>query len=79
ESLRVDYDPKVDVRAVKPRNPKGGETLASATAEKVRGAVAETQKNSTNPADKVADPELFLEQTRQTHKRPFLATRGPHK
>ncbi len=25
ECLRVEYDPKVDVRAVKPRKPKGGE------------------------------------------------------
>ncbi|RRC72388.1 replication protein, partial [Escherichia coli] len=26
ECLRVDYDPNVDVRAVKPRKPKGGES-----------------------------------------------------
>ncbi|PQN28798.1 replication protein, partial [Shigella boydii] len=28
ECLRVDYDPNVDVRAVKPRKPKDGESLA---------------------------------------------------
>ncbi len=64
ECLRVDYDPNVDDRAVKPRKPKGGESLACATAEQVRGAVAETQKYSTKPADMVADPEWFLELTR---------------
>ena len=74
--LRVDYDPNVDVRAVKPRKPKDGESLACATAELVRGAVAETLKYSTKPADMVADPEWFLELTRQTHKRRFVATGG---
>ncbi|MDI5568690.1 protein rep, partial [Salmonella enterica subsp. enterica serovar Kentucky] len=43
-----DYDPNVDVRAVKPRKPKDGQTLACATAELVRGAVAETLKYSTS-------------------------------
>ncbi|MDI5568585.1 protein rep, partial [Salmonella enterica subsp. enterica serovar Kentucky] len=42
----------------------------------VRGAVAETLKYSTKPADMVADPEWFLELTRQTHKRRFVATGG---
>ncbi|MDL9554971.1 hypothetical protein QS258_26190, partial [Escherichia coli] len=36
--LRVSYNPNVDVRAVKPRKPKDGESLACATAELVRGA-----------------------------------------
>ncbi|MDI8083623.1 protein rep, partial [Salmonella enterica subsp. enterica serovar Kentucky] len=30
----------------------------------------------TKPADMVADPEWFLELTRQTHKRRFVATGG---
>ncbi|MFO5546928.1 protein rep, partial [Klebsiella pneumoniae] len=63
-------------RAVKPRKPKDGESLACATAELVRGAVAETLKYSTKPADMVADPKWFLELTRQTHKRRFVATGG---
>ena len=66
-------------RAVKPRKPKDGESLACATAELVRGAVAETLKYSTKPADMVADPEWFLELTRQTHKRRFVATGGTQK
>ena len=76
ECLRVDYDPNVDVRAVKPRKPKDGQSLACATAELVRGAVAETLKYSTKPADMVSDPDWFLELTRQTHKRRFVATGG---
>ncbi|WP_176687188.1 protein rep, partial [Escherichia coli] len=35
-----------------------------------------TLKYSTKPADMVADPEWFLELTRQTHKRRFVATGG---
>ncbi|WP_320385258.1 protein rep, partial [Escherichia coli] len=38
--------------------------------------VAETLKYSTKPADMVADPEWFLELTKQTHKRRFVATGG---
>ncbi|MBE3060616.1 protein rep, partial [Klebsiella pneumoniae] len=72
--LRVSYDPNVDVRAVKPRKPKDGESLACATAELVRGAVAEPLKYSTKPAAMVADPKLFLQLTRQPHKRPLLST-----
>jgi len=76
ECLRVDYSPNVDVRSVKPRKPKDGESLACATAELVRGAVSETLKYSTKPSDMVADSEWFLELTRQTHKRRFVATGG---
>ncbi|MGJ8863436.1 protein rep, partial [Salmonella enterica subsp. enterica serovar Kentucky] len=79
ECMRFDYEPNVDVLAVKHRNPKDGESLACATAELVRGAVAETMKYSTKPADIVADPEWILEQTRQTHKRRYVATGGAHK
>ncbi|MBE3060391.1 protein rep, partial [Klebsiella pneumoniae] len=59
-----------------PRKPKDGESLACATAELARGAVAETLKYSTKPADMVADPKWFLALTRQTHKRRFVATGG---
>ncbi len=76
ECLRVDYATNVSVRAVKPRKPKGGESLDCATADLVRGAVAETLKYSTKPADMVSDPEWFLELTRQTHMRRIVATGG---
>lgn len=76
ECLRIDYDPNVDVRAVKPRAPADGESVVFLTAEVIRGAVAETLKYSTKPADMVADPDWFLELTKQTHKRRFVATGG---
>lgn len=38
--------------------------------------MAETLKYSTKPADMVADESWFLELTRQTHKRRFVAAGG---
>lgn len=62
EALRSDYDPIVDVRAVK------GEDLLS--------AVRETLKYSVKPGDMVADPDWFLEMTRQLRKLRFVASGG---
>jgi len=76
DCLRVDYLPNVDVRAVKPRAPKSGQTPTDATAAALQGAVSETLKYSTKPADMVADESWFLELTRQTHRRRFVATGG---
>ena len=73
DCLRVDYLPNVDVRTVKARAPKIGQTPLDATAAALQGAVAETLKYSTKPADMVADESWFLELTRQTHKRRFVA------
>jgi plasmid rolling circle replication initiator protein Rep len=75
DCLRVDYDPNVDIRTVKSRKPKDGQVLCTA-AELLRGAVTETLKYSIKPVDMVADPDWFLELTRQTHKRRFVATGG---
>ncbi|WP_416361265.1 protein rep, partial [Klebsiella quasipneumoniae] len=77
ECLGVSYDANVDVRAVKPRKPKDGESLACATAELVRGAVAETLKYSTKPADMVANLKGFPEMPAQTQNPRFLAPAGP--
>lgn len=74
--LRIDYDPNIDVRTVKSKRIKEGESLASSTADLIRGAVSETLKYSTKPSDMVADSAWFLELTRQTHKRRFIATGG---
>ena len=76
DCLRVDYAPNVDVRTVKARAPKSGQTPTDATAAALQGAVAETLKYSTKAADMVADESWFLELTRQTHKRRFVATGG---
>ena len=47
-----------------------------ATAQALQGAVSETLKYSTKPADMVADEAWFLELTKQTHKLRFVATGG---
>ncbi len=72
----MDYDPNVDIRAVKHRKPKDFESLACAPADRGRDAVAEARKFSTKPADMVAAPEWVLAMTRQTHKRRFEAPGG---
>ena len=43
---------------------------------KFADAVSETLKYSQKPADMTEDPEWFLELTRQTFKRRFVATGG---
>lgn len=76
DCLRVDYEPNVDVRTVRPRALKQGQLPIDASIDVLRGAVAETLKYSTKPADMVADHGWFLELTRQTHRRRFVATGG---
>lgn len=76
DCLRVDYAPNIDVRAVKARAPKSGQTPLDATAAALQGAVAETLKYSTKPDDLLADQGWFLELTKQTHKLRFVATGG---
>jgi plasmid rolling circle replication initiator protein Rep len=76
DCLRVDYLPNVDVRTVKPRSPRSGQTPLDATAQALQGAVSETLKYSTKPADMVADEAWFLELTKQTHRKRFVATGG---
>ena len=68
--LRVNYAPNVDVRAVK--QPKQGQDVADI----LGGAVAEVLKYSVKPADMTTDADWFLELTRQTHRKRFVATGG---
>lgn len=79
-ALRAPYAPNVDVRAVKPRLSKGEpKNGVEGTIEALQGAVAETLKYSTKPEDMTDDGDAdgwFLELTRQTHKRRFIATGG---
>lgn len=76
DCLRVNYLPNVDVRVVKSRAPKTGETPVDSRAAELQGAVAEILKYSTKPDDLLADQSWFLELTKQTHKLRFLATGG---
>ena len=74
--MRLDYLPNVDVRTVKARAPKEGQTAMNATAQALQGAVAETLKYSTKPSDMLADEGWFLELTKQTFKLRFIASGG---
>lgn len=71
ETARLDYTPVVDIRTVKSKAPKGADPLVG-----LRAAAAETLKYSVKPADMVADPDWFLEMTRQVRGLRFVATGG---
>lgn len=75
ECLRVDYAPNVDIRTVK-AVPKGDVSSVATTVTALQGAVAETLKYAIKPDDMVADDDWFLELTRQTHRRRFVASGG---
>lgn len=76
DCMRLDYEPVADVRAVKERAPEAAQTASEARAAELQRAVAETLKYSVKPSDMTTDAEWFLELTRQTHKRRFVATGG---
>lgn len=74
--LRVDYQPVVDIRAVKP-NRKKEQTEEDA----IKSAVMETLKYAVKPDDMMGDGsraanEWFYELTRQTFKLRFVASGG---
>ena len=73
DCARLGYDPVVDIRTVKDKAPKGEDADPAAG---LRKAAVETLKYAVKPADMVADPEWFLELTRQTHRLRFVATGG---
>lgn len=72
EALRANYKPNVDIRTVKAK----GTHLPDDVAALLKDAVAETLKYSTKPADMTTDPAWFLELTKQTHKKRFMASGG---
>lgn len=53
-----------------------GKSASDATSSALQKAVSETLKYSVKPSDMTADPDWFLELTRQAHKRRFVATGG---
>ena len=83
DCLRVNYAPSVDIRTVKPRVKQDDQgKQVDPTLAALQGAVAETLKYSTKPSD-MTDSDgqdgWFLELTRQTHKRRFIASGGSRK
>lgn len=74
--LRVDYQPIVDIRTVKP-NKKKGQTEEDA----IKSAVMETLKYSVKPDDMIGDGskranDWFYELTKQTFKLRFVSSGG---
>lgn len=76
DCARLDYEPIVDVRTVKPKAPKEGQTALDTTAQALGAAAAETLKYAVKPSDMLADEAWFLELTKQTHRLRFIATGG---
>lgn len=78
EAMRDPSITNVNIRTVKPRKPKEGETVVDSTVQALEasGGVSETLKYSVKPSDMISDPDWFLEMTRQVHKKRFLATGG---
>jgi hypothetical protein len=74
DCLRAAYEPNVDIRPVKIK--KTGEGQSEPLSDALQRAVAETLKYAVKPTDMTADPDWFLELTRQTFKRRFVATGG---
>lgn len=72
DCMRLEYLPSVDVRTVKNLAPDASQDVSGV----LRKAVAETLKYSVKPADMTSDDEWFLELTRQTHKKRFIAAGG---
>lgn len=69
DTMRLNYVPSVDVRAVKPDR-------GQSPAEALRNAAAETLKYSVKPDDLVADPVWLAELTRQLRHLRFVSTGG---
>jgi len=68
ECARLDYQPIVDIRAVKPKSPVSGDSP-------IRRAVYETLKYSVTPED-MLDRDWLIELTRQVHRLRFIASGG---
>ena len=71
KSLRIDYTPVVNVKAVKPRPGHEGDLGAGMTA-----GILETLKYGVKESDLVGDREWLLELTRQLHKTRAVAVGG---
>ena len=62
KSLKIDYEPIVNVKKIKPK------AITDKDPTGFRGAVCETLKYSVKPGDLIDDPEWLLGMTQQMHK-----------
>lgn len=72
-ALRADYDPVVDVRAIKP---KSGSTDPADPSKPLLAAVKETLKYTVKGQDLAADASWLVELTHQLHKTKAIALGG---
>jgi hypothetical protein len=68
KSLKVDYEPNLDIRAVKPNNRKGKNSISA--------VVAEIAKYTTKPTTFIDHPEWFIAYSDQIHQMRFIDTGG---
>ncbi|HGJ4323840.1 TPA: protein rep [Salmonella enterica subsp. diarizonae] len=77
DCLRVDYDPNVDIRVVRPKKTvPDGLTLADVHRMSMESAVIETLKYTVKASEIVKDPAWFLELARQTYGMRMIASGG---
>jgi len=76
-SLKIDYTPIVNVKAVKDRRKKKTSTDASESEiDAIMAAALETLKYAVKPSDMLADKNWFLDMAKQTFKLRFIASGG---
>jgi len=73
--LKADYDPVIDVRAVKATTPALNATLDTGNGALMK-ALCETLKYTVKESDLIADPDWLQELTRQLHKTRAIAIGG---
>jgi len=73
--LKADYDPVIDVRAVKATTPTLNATLDTGNGALMK-ALCETLKYTVKESDLIADPDWLQELTRQLHKTRAIAIGG---
>lgn len=78
--MGVDYEPVVDVRAVKANKKKGTDTIQSAIAETLKYTVKPSDvlkgMDDPNPSNAIESAKWFHELTKQTHRLRFIASGG---
>ncbi len=73
--LKADYNPVIDVRAVKDKSPTLNATLDTGNGALMK-AICETLKYTVKESDLIADPDWLQELTRQLHKTRAIAIGG---
>ena len=73
--LKVDYNPVIDIRAVKDKSPALNATLDTGNGALMK-AICETLKYTVKESDLIADPDWLQELTRQLHKTRAIAIGG---